>query len=96
MAAPTEEYHSSFASVQHSNQVLRVLVVVTLIIVAVVAMASFVWVSHEAAQIRQTQLHNTQVAACQDKAFNDILKDVRLAFAENKNPADYLRAPAKC
>lgn len=50
--------------------------------------------------IRTSQVYNTNQsnirANCQNNTFNDLLFDVRLIFAGDKNPADYKVAPEKC
>jgi hypothetical protein len=46
--------------------------------------------------IRNTQLANTHINQCQVRTFDAILKDARLAFAGDKNAADYARAPESC
>jgi hypothetical protein len=38
----------------------------------------------------------TKQAECQNQSFDAILKDARLAFTGNKNPADYAKAPKSC
>lgn len=38
----------------------------------------------------------TETAKCQEDSFNAILKDARLAFTGDHNPADYAKAPKSC
>lgn len=47
-------------------------------------------------QIRSTQVSNTEVNHCEERSFDAILKDARLAFAGDRNAADYSKAPKKC
>lgn len=46
--------------------------------------------------IRVTQNQHSPIVACQTKAVNGLLKDVPLAFAGDKNKADYSKIPATC
>lgn len=46
--------------------------------------------------IRVTQNQHSPIVTCQTRAVDGLLKDVPLAFAGDKNPADYSKIPATC
>lgn len=72
---------------------IAVVFVLTLVAIAVVFFSSeYSITNQDRVQIEQL----TAKVACQNKAFNAILKDVRLAFQNDKNPAHYAKAVDKC
>lgn len=46
--------------------------------------------------VRITQNQHSPIVVCQSEAVNGLLKDVPLAFAGDKNPADYSKIPKAC
>ena len=102
-AAPTPEaaafWHGQ-KDVDHAVHTLakRIAMIASVFVLSVAAMAAVFFSSEYSLSNenhQQIQQLNAKVA-CQDKAFNAVLKDVRLAFQNDKNPADYAKAVTQC
>jgi hypothetical protein len=101
--APTPEVAAYLAQkevTEKSRLQLWHRVALALALSLLISVSALVYVGVTAHLIRDTQISNTKVsdqrANCQDQSFNAVLKDARLAFAGDKNPAHYARAPKAC
>lgn len=77
------------------DRILAVVVAIVFTVVILATVAATAYVAHETTIIRDTQIENTRVAACQTKAFAAVLKDAKLALQGDRNARDYAVAP-KC
>lgn len=66
------------------------------VLVAAFFIGNGLWNDHETSLIRDTQVQNTKRSNCQDRAFDDILRDVHSAILQDKDPADYPVPTKKC
>jgi hypothetical protein len=70
---------------------------IALVLAVTLVLGLFLWQTHNQINtILSNQNRNAAIAQCQVKTFNAVLKDVRLAFANDKNAAHYAKAVAKC
>lgn len=102
-AAPTPEvaafWHGQKDISASVHKLARRIISIAIVFVLTVAAMAVVFFSSEYSITNQDRQQIGQLnakVACQDKAFNAILKDVRLAFKNDKNPADYAKAVDKC
>jgi hypothetical protein len=97
-------YHGSKDATEATLRKLRrrftLMAIVVLGIIVAATIIFFVKVDAKVSDIQAVQHHNAMVsnqrANCQDRAFNSILKDARLAFEGDRNAKDYARAVTKC
>ena len=102
-AAPTPEVAAFWHGQKDVEQAVhtlakRIALIAAVFVLSVAAMTA-VFFSSEYAISNQDRIEIQALNAkivCQNKAFNAILKDVRLAFQNDKNPADYAKAVTKC
>jgi hypothetical protein len=91
---------------RRTNIAMLILVLIACVVLVIGATVLYVKVDAKASRteqivklIRTDQIKNTQVSTsrsdCQNRAFDALLTDAKLAFSGDKNPADYLVAP-KC
>lgn len=89
-------YQESRDAVAQANQKLWRRIAAALGLALLISVGSNVYNATLTNMIRATQVGNTKTNQCEVKTFDAILKDARLAFAGDKNAADYAKAPKEC
>ena len=84
-------------SVLHSMTRRILIVAVSFVLLLTALTVVFYTSEYNTTQANHADItHLEAKISCQNQAFNKILKDVRLAFANDKSPADYAKAVTKC